>query len=166
MRANRLFDDGQFAEAAGIFEQLADGAEQGGMLVRAAQLSLQAARAHLAMDGAEAALARSKRAIRLLSQAGRADRIPLLLDRASQALRSKGYAAEADELEREAAEALQEMGLSLEEARRRAPTAPQRRGTLAAKCGGCGAPLTPEGVEWHDGQTAECPYCGTIAKTS
>ena len=166
VRANRLLAEGQYAEAAGIFERLADRAEQGGALVRAAQLSLQAAKAHLAMDGIQAALARVRRAIRLLAQGGRPGRIPAVLDRACEALRSKGYDAEADQLEQEAAQALDELGLTVEEARRQAPTVPDRRGTLPAKCGGCGAPLTPDGVEWHDSQTAECPYCGTISKTA
>ena len=89
-----------------------------------------------------------------------------VLARICEALRNKGYDAEADQLEQEATRAVEEMGLSLEEAKLQAPGAPRRRGTLPAQCGGCGAPLTPDGVEWHDAQTAECTYCGTIAKTS
>ena len=162
MRANRLVADGQCAEAAGIFEQLADRAESGDMPIRAAQLSLQAARAHLGAGDVEATVARAKRALRLLAQGGRPDHIPAVLDRITEALRDKGYNAEADQVE----QVLEEIGLSLEEARRQTPRVPERRGTLPAGCGGCGAPLVPDDVEWHDAQTAQCPYCGTIAKTT
>ena len=61
---------------------------------------------------------------------------------------------------------LKEAGLSLEDAAQQAPTIPQQRGSLPAKCDGCGAPLVPDEVEWHDAHTAECPYCGTIAKAT
>ena len=44
-RVNRLMDGGQFAEAASVFEQLFDMARRRGMLVRAGDLALQAARA-------------------------------------------------------------------------------------------------------------------------
>ncbi|TET54760.1 MAG: hypothetical protein E3J64_01385 [Anaerolineales bacterium] len=166
MRANRLVADGQYAEAAGIFEQLANRAEKGNMPIRAAQLSLQATRAHLGAGDVGAAAARAKRALRLLAQGGRPGRIPAVLDRITEALRDKGYNAEADQLEQDAAQVLEEIGLSLEEARRQTPRVPERRGTLPAGCGGCGAPLVPDDVEWHDAQTAQCPYCGMIAKTA
>lgn len=42
-RANRLFDQGKFAEAAPIFERLAKGAAERGMLNRAGDLYLQSA---------------------------------------------------------------------------------------------------------------------------
>ena len=45
------------------------------------------------------------------------------------------------------------------------PDAPTR-GTLPSRCAGCGAPLLPDEVEWHDAYTAECVYCGTVSKAS
>jgi hypothetical protein len=35
---------------------------------------------------------------------------------------------------------------------------------LPSRCSGCGAPLVPDEVEWHDATTAECLYCGAIVK--
>jgi predicted RNA-binding Zn-ribbon protein involved in translation (DUF1610 family) len=35
---------------------------------------------------------------------------------------------------------------------------------LPTKCLGCGAPLRKDEVEWIDEMTAECPYCGNIAR--
>ncbi len=164
--ANSLMADGQFAEAAYIFERLSEEARQRDMLVRAANLALQASRARLAADDVEAAVEQSQEALRLLARGGRAGRVPRVLSRITAALREKGYDAQADQLEQEAAQALEEMGLSLDEVRQRVPHVTEKRGTLPAHCSGCGAPLVPDEVEWHDTHTAECPYCGTIAKAT
>ncbi len=136
------------------------------MLVRAADLALQAARAHFAADDVEAALERAGQALRLFAQGGQAGRVPRVLSRLTAALRERGYEAQADQLEQTGAQVLEEIGLSLEEVRQRVPQAAERRGTLPAQCSGCGAPLVPDEVEWHDAHTAECLYCGTIVKAT
>ncbi len=140
------------------------------MLIRAADLALQVSRAHFAADDVEAALERAKQALRLFVRGGRVGRIPPVLSKMTAALRKKGYDAQADQLEQEAAQALEEMGLSLDEARQRTPQVTDqftlKRGTLPVQCSGCGAPLVPDEVEWHDAHTAECPYCGTVAKAT
>lgn len=164
--ANKLMADGQFAEAAKIFGRLSEEAKERGMLVRAADLALQASRARFAADDATAAVEQAKDALRLFVRGGRAGRVPPVLSKMTAALREKGYDAQADELEQEAERLLEEMGLSLDEAKQRIPQMPEKRGTLPAQCSGCGAPLVPDEVEWHDAHTAECPYCGTIAKAT
>jgi len=166
-RANRLMADGQFIEAADIFGQLADKARELGRPIRAADLMIQAARAHLAASDASAAVEQAKQALLLFIRGGRVGRVPRLLARMTEALRNKGYHAEADELERAIEEGLGEMGLSLEGVTQRvAAERPAQRGTLPAQCAGCGAPLVPDEVEWHDAYTAECPYCGTMVKAT
>jgi tetratricopeptide (TPR) repeat protein len=163
-RANSLMADGQFTEAANIFERLSEEARQRGMLVRAANLVLQASRAHFAADDVETALERAKEGLRLLVRGGRVERVPRVLSRIVKALREKGYDAEAGQLEQEAAQVLEKMGLSFDEARQRVPQVTEKHGTLPARCGGCGAALIPDEVEWHDAHTAECPYCGATLK--
>ena len=157
--------DGQFAEAANIFGQLANKAQELDRPIRAADLMIRAARAHLAAGDAGAAVKRSQQALLLFIRNGRVDRVPHLLARMTETLRNKDYHAEADELERTVEEGLGEMGFSLEEVTQRVATErPKPRGTLPAQCSGCGAPLVPDEVEWHDTHTAECPYCGTVVK--
>ena len=56
------------------------------------------------------------------------------------------------------------MGLSLDDAKQRTPRLPEGWGNLPSRCSGCGAPLVPDEVEWHDATTAECLYCGAIVK--
>lgn len=164
--ANSLVAEGQFAEAANIFERLSEETRQRGMLVRAADLALQASRAYFAADDVEAALERAREALRLLIRGGRAGRVPRLISRMTAALREKGYDAQADQLEQEATQALEEMGLSLDEVRQRVPQVTEKRGTLPSHCSGCGASLVPDEVEWHDTHTAECLYCGTVIKAA
>jgi tetratricopeptide (TPR) repeat protein len=165
-RANRLMAEGQFAEAAAIYERLYEEGQERGFVARAAEVALQASRARFAAGDVDAALQHAKEALRLLIHSGRAGRVPQALSRMTAALRSKGHETQAGELEREARRFLGEIGLSLEEAQQQAPQMPEERGTLPAKCSGCGAPVVPDEVEWHDAQTAECLYCGTVLKST
>ena len=158
--------DGQFVEAAAIFGRLSKEVEQRGMPVRAADLALQASRAHFAADDVEAALEWARGALWLFARGGRAGRVHRVLARMTAALREKGYDTQADQLEQEAARALDKVGLSFDKVQQRVPQAPERRGPLPAQCGGCGASLVPDEVEWHDAHTAECLYCGTIVKST
>jgi hypothetical protein len=164
-RANQLMTEGQFVEAAIIFERLSGQAERRGMLVRAGDLILQASRAHFRAGAVETAVEQVIGALRLFVRGGREERVPPMLSRATSVLRDKGHDAQADRLEREAAEMLGEVGSSLKEARRRVPQVTEQRGTLPPVCKGCGASLVPDEVEWHDARTAECLYCGTVVKT-
>lgn len=166
MRANRLMAEGQFAEAAAIYERLYQEGMERGFVGRAADLALQAARARLAAGDIQVALGHAKEALRLLARSDRIGRIPRVLSKMTARLREMGYAAQADELEQEAERIMGEAGLSLAEAEQQAPQMPERHGTLPAKCDGCAAPVFPDEVEWHDAQTAECPYCGTILKAT
>jgi hypothetical protein len=165
-RANRLMAGGQFAGAAEIFGRLSEEAERRDMTVRAADLALQASRAHFAADAVEAALAWAREGLRLLVRGGRVGRVPTVLAKITAALRKKGYSVQADQLEQEVTQALEGVGLSLDEARQQVLRVPEERGDLPAQCSGCGAPLVPDEVEWHDARTAECLYCGTIIKAA
>ena len=165
-RANRLAADGRFAEAAGILGRLSDEARQRGMLVRAANLALQASRAHFAAGDVDLALERAREAIRLFARGRRAGRIPPFLAQVTATLREKGYDAEADQLEQEAERVLERMGLSLDQVRQQVPQVAEERGTLPPRCSGCGAPLLADEVEWHDARTAECPYCGAAVRAT
>jgi tetratricopeptide (TPR) repeat protein len=165
-RANQLMAEGHFSDAGAIYERLCEEGKERGFVARAADFALQAARAYFAAGDVGAALTQAKEALRLLASSGRVGRIPQVLSRMTAALRDKGYDARAGELEQEAERILDEVGLSFEEARRQAPQIPEKRGTLPAKCSGCAAPVVPDEVEWHDAQTAECRYCGTILKTT
>jgi len=180
-RANRLFDRGEFVEAASIFDRLARGADERGMLNRAGDLYLQSARCHLEMGKATVAVERGKHALRLFGRAGLFGKIERLMPRMVEALQEKGYQAEATALRQEVEARLAEVPPE-----RRAPPGarlaawpsttrpvlsvvegpPMARRELPAKCSACGAPVKPDDVTWLDPQTAECPYCGSVLKAT
>jgi hypothetical protein len=162
-----MMEDGRFAQAARLFDRLAVGAQQRGMPIRAANLALRAAQAYLAQDEIDPALYCICRAIRVLARHGRAERVAQVLAHAQDELRQKGYDTQAVELAQSAAGVLEEAGLSLDNLQAsRSEQAAAARGSLPGRCEGCGAPLVPGDVIWHDGRTAECPYCGTVIKAT
>lgn len=100
-RAKRLLDQGRFAEAAPIFERLAAGAAERGMLNRAGDLYLQSARCHLETGDATRAVEQGKQALRLFGRAGLVGKIQKVVPRMTEALEEKGYKAEAEALRQE-----------------------------------------------------------------
>jgi len=171
-RANRLFHQGEFAEAAPIFDRLARGADERGMLNRAGDLYLQSARCHLEMGKATVAVERGKHALRLFGRAGLFGKIERLMPRMVEALQEKGYKAEAEALRQEVEARLAEVPPGQRPPPGARPAAwpstarPMARRELPAKCSACGAPVKPDDVTWLDPQTAECPYCGSVLKTT
>jgi len=172
-RASRLFDQGKFAEAAPIFDRLADGAAQRGMLNRAGDLYLQSARCHLEMGKAALAVERGEKALRLFGRAGRMGKIERFMPPMVEALQEKGYQAEAEALQQEVEARLAEVppGRRPPPGARPAGWPPAarpmaRRGELPARCSACGAPIKPDDVTWLDPDSAECPYCGSVLKTT
>lgn len=164
--AHRAMESGDFDHAARIFEEEADKARDQGQFAAASRLALQCARAHLAGDSVETALAWAKQALQFMVQSGRPGRIPVALNRMVEHLRQRGFEAEADQLQHEVEERLTEVGPSLQEAQAQTVSAAGTRGQLPGKCSTCAGPLNPQDVEWYDPQTAECPYCGSVVKAT
>ena len=171
-RANRLFDRGEFAEAVPIFDRLARGAAERGMLNRAGDLYLQSARCHLEMGKATIAVERGKHALRLFGRAGLFGKIERLMPRMVEGLQEKGYNAEAEALRQEVEARLADVPPERRQLPGARPAAwpstarPRAHRKLPARCSACGAPVKPDDVTWLDPQTAECPYCGSVLKTT
>jgi tetratricopeptide (TPR) repeat protein len=161
-RAHRLMEQGHYAEAADLFEKLAQGAESRAMLDRAGELHLQAGRAWLENGQAQAALSHGKRALGCFLRAGRPGRVFRTLPRMLEQLRSRGYQAEAEALQKEIQERFSQAGLEFRPPA--APAVPQQQRSLPGKCASCGGTLRSDEVEWIDATTAECPYCGSSVK--
>ncbi len=164
LRARKLLHEGRFAEAAEAFDRLAQGAEERGMLARAGQLNLEAARCYLRLDDLDSAYERARMGLGLFKEAGRPGRVRELAPRILRALQEKGRHQEAEELKKEL-EAL--MGPPPTGFRRRPMPAGEPiivREELPEKCPHCSAPLKDEEVDWVGPHTAECPYCGGAVK--
>lgn len=165
LKARQLLHEGRFAEAAAAFDRLARGAEERGMLARAGQLNLEAARGYLQLDDLDSAYARAKKGLEFLAKAGRPGRVRQVAPRVIRVLEERGRHKEAEELKREL-EALigppsglrrRPMGVSTSE-----PIVVREE--LPEKCPHCSAPLKDEEVDWVGPHTAECPYCGGAVK--
>lgn len=161
-RAHQHMADEQFAQAAQAFARLTEAAQRHKLPIRAAHLALQAARAHLADDDVEAALPWAERGLTLLARGGQARRASRLLARVQDELRERGYATQAEALSAKFDRMLEEQRVPPDEE----VTAEEPRGTLPARCAGCGAALLPDTVEWHAEKTASCAYCGAVVKAS
>ena len=152
-QAHSLEASGKYNEAAQLFARLSDETAKRGMNDRAGNLSLQAARCYANDGDGQTALARARNGLRLLTQAGREHRASVALTQAIDGLRARDFGAEADALQKEFANLLQEAETPAE-----AEPAPRR---LPPKCVNCGGPIRADDVDWIDDATAECPYCGS-----
>lgn len=171
-RANKLFDQGKFAEAAPTFGRLAEGAARRGMLNRAGDLYLQSARCHLEAGNVTLAVERGKQALHLFGRAGLTGKIERLMPRMVEALQEKGYQAEATALQQEVEARLAEAPPGRRQPSGARPAVwpstarPMARRALPTKCSACGAPIKPDDVTWLDPGTAECPYCGSVLEAT
>jgi hypothetical protein len=162
-----MMEDGEFAQAARQFDRLAAGARRRGMPIQAANLALRAAQAYLAQDDVDTALRRMRRAIRVLARHGHAERVAQIAARADDELRERGYDAQAIELAQFADSVMRAAGLSLHDLTvSGSGDTVGASSSLPGRCSGCGAALVPADVTWHDGQTAECAYCGAVIKAT
>jgi hypothetical protein len=151
-QAMMLFEEGKFEEAGQAFEDLAQGAEEKGMLLRAGNLMAQASRCYVKLDDVDAAYDKGRKALDLFKQAERPRAARRVGERMVNVLKEKGRQAEAQALEQE----LKQMPV---------PAGPGvRRGELPGKCSQCGGPIKEAEVTWVGPSSAECPYCGSVVK--
>lgn len=156
-RANQFFMAGQYEQAASAFMQLAQLMERSGKPRQAANLHARAAIAW-AKAGVEA---------RATNQANLAFSQFTLL---GMQQRISEFKTELDLALHPAAVAGQKTGSTKPLTAPPAHSAPvsaipsvvTKRGKLPPTCGGCGAPVRPDQVEWIDDSSAECDFCGAI----
>ncbi len=156
-RANQLLSSGNYAEAANAFEQLARAAEaRGGP--RAPFFYVQAGRGKVQAGKTADGLEDLERGLGLFATRGKADKASKVGLRIISELNARGLRGEAQKIR----DYLRELVPGFEEgmASSSQSPAPQRR-TLPPHCPGCGAPLLPDEVEWQEGGTAVCEYCGS-----
>jgi hypothetical protein len=150
--ANQLFIDGNYAEAAHAFEQLAHGAEER-YSERAPFLYLEAGRAAILNQDHKTGVAHLRRGLTLLASQGRHHRMRMLGDRIVTELNSRGLKDEANEITT-LLTANAPLDLHKESTTAKKPILPTH-------CPNCGGALRVDEVEWLDEATAECAYCGS-----
>jgi hypothetical protein len=144
--------DGEYAEAANVFKELAQGAENL-FPQRAPFLYLEAGRAAILSGDVKTGTAHLRRGLTILSTQGRFHRMQILGQRVVDELKARGLNAEAGEI-------ADLMGANLPKEPPTQPI-PVKRPVLPTHCPSCGGTVKPDEIEWIDKITAECDYCGS-----
>ncbi len=156
-RAHRLMESGDYANASDIFEMLAQGARDRGLLRQAPRLYLQAGKASL-LGGQRARGVELLRAgLTLLAESQRWAQLHQASTRVIDELEQWGETELAEEFRQWLHTQLPEDEAAYQQRAAQAP----RRPPLPLHCPSCGGPVRPDEVEWLDATTAECPYCGS-----
>lgn len=155
LQAHALQQTGQHAEAAALFDQLAQGAQQRN-LPQYPQLLVQAGRAHILAGDQEDGIARLTNAFQSLIDLARVEHLRKLAPSVQRFLQSQGMETAWDPLET----MLIDAGISLDGLEVVATT-PDR---LPPKCPYCGGTLNPSEVERTSGGDALCLYCGSVVQ--
>ena len=161
-RAHELMASGNYAAAAEVFEQLASGGEARGH-PKTAQMYLQAGRARISAGQKNIGFAHLKRGLGML--AAHPARLQRAGERMVNELNDHGMSAEAQEiaqwLQTSLPPALSAVEGGQPETRAGAPTASAKKPVLPTNCPSCGGLVRADDVDWIDGITAECDWCGS-----
>jgi hypothetical protein len=151
-RAHRSLENGEHANAAAIFENLAGQAHDLGYVGTAGHLLLQAGGANLLSGQKEPGADLLRRGLELLVKTRRWSTVQHTINRIADFL---------DQLTEI------ELGKEIDQwMKRTLPVSPkgvpQRGSTLPIKCPYCWGVLHPREVEWLDRVHATCPYCASV----
>jgi hypothetical protein len=158
-------DAGNYEEAAEIFERLAKGAQDRGILKHAPFLYLQAAHCCLLASKTDRGVGLMSQGLRLLEETQRWPALHKAGERSVTELKNLGHTEVAEKIQEWLDETLKDHpeATSPEYG---TPYATQKRiPKLPSKCPHCGATLRSDQAEWIDETTAECIYCGSAVKS-
>ena len=155
-RANQLMASGEYEEAASLFADLGQRAEDR-FPHRAPFLFIEAGRAAILGGQIKTGIAHLRRGLTLFASQGRMHRMRMVGERAIDELQARGLKAEADEI----AALLGANTPAVDLVEKEAPAPLVKKPVLPTHCPSCGAAVRPNEVEWLDEVIAECAYCGS-----
>lgn len=123
---------------------------------QAANLYARAAHTYIDSGDAQATVYQARAALTLFLQLDMGQRAQVFLANITRRLNERGMVAAATVLQQEYGARISNSPLA---------EAQPQRGELPTHCPHCGAALYREEVNWLDGQTAECDYCGSPVRT-
>ncbi len=151
---HQMMEAGNYQGAAEQFKAIARTAESRGG-PRATQFYLQSGRARILAGHNEAGLDHLKHGLSLLAQRADWPHLHRAGTRTVAELNQRGLSAEADEISEFLNANLPDDFAAPQS------TIPARKPVLPTHCPSCGGALRPDEVDWLDGITAECAYCGS-----
>jgi len=149
-------ENGNYANAADIFERLGRGAHDLGMLRQAPRLYLQAGRAYILAGESDRGADFLRQGLNIFAETQSWEQLDRAGQRVVDDLTQWGHTDLAQEFDTW----LKGITPERPETYRRA-AASTRRPQLPIHCPSCGGPIRADDVEWMDAATAECPYCGS-----
>ena len=155
-RAHHLMETGQHTEAAFIFERLARGAHDRGLLRHTSNLYLQAGRANLLAGSTENGSELIQLGLSIIADGKHWPALARQGQRVIDELKQLGYVELSDKIATWLLNTLPEPLDHYQQIRQ-----PHR---LPLKCPYCGGALRPDEVEMLDHNTGECPYCGSAIR--
>ncbi len=157
-QAHRLFDEGQYLRAGKLFEELAQGALRR-QLPRAPFLFLQAGKAYMYAGNEKYGIGLIKAGLKDLAMQKRWLELTRVGNQVTAELKDRGFTEVSDSIRQWLDEKL--AGVKFE------PPADEKvvaRPILPTRCPSCGGSIDPQTVEWLDGVTVECLYCGSAVR--
>jgi hypothetical protein len=155
LQAHALQQSGQQAEAAAIFDQLAEAARRR-KLPQYPLLLLQAGRAHIMAGDKQGGIALLTASFQSLISIGQLGRLRKLAPGVQRFLQSQGMQPAWEQLNT----LLLEAGISMDNAVDMASGPPR----LPSKCPYCGGTLNPSELERTSSGDALCLYCGSVVQ--
>lgn len=156
-RAHQLMETGNHAQAAQIFERLAQGARDLGRLKIAPNLFLQAGRAYLLTGNQEDGKNCIYSGLELIARAQKWPVLATIGQRTISELTTLGFPQLSDQVSDWVKEKLPEPIESY-------PQPGHTSKPMPLKCPSCGGALRPGEIEMLDSITGECPYCGSAIR--
>ena len=163
IKANRLFSEKKYENAANIFGKLAKVADARGE-PRAPQFYLQAGRSNLLADKVDIGYDQVQKGLSQLANEGRWLQLHHLSKRASAELDRLGLKEKAKELTSWIEGVVPDNSDGGYESNGRMDNSEARkpRYVLPISCPSCGGRVHPDEVDWVDDIKAECSFCGNI----
>lgn len=154
-RANHLLQNGGHLNAAQIFLNLGENAQDKGILIPAAMLFTKAATAFLLANEIQNALEQSYRGLNLLAANQRWGAFQHQGEQLADAMQVNGFGSEAEELR---SWIIEKSGKPAKNSAK----AEKSAGKFPSKCPYCGAAMSLEQIKSSQHALTECKYCGSV----
>ncbi len=158
-RAHELMLREQFDEAAGIYEQLAYGAQSRG-LPQDAHLFMTAGHCRVRNRQIDLAMGNFKQGLEIMAARGRLANVSQVGQRCEFDLKNAGFEKEAYEINQLIQSLVGQPTYEVQ------PATSIRSRIIPVTCDACGGTLRADEVEWIDDSTAECPWCGSTIQST
>ena len=161
IKANHLYEEGEYGEAARLYEDLAIKSACREMLP-APHLFIRAGRKNLLCGNMGNAIRMFLRGFGIFADQGRWNELHWMSDRVIDDLRQQGQHNSADELMNWIKQALLESETEFQENSTTIERITRKKTVLPLKCPSCGGSIHPDEVIWVDENLAECSYCRNL----